>query len=561
MRFPHSRIAEFPILTLVLAALFLQSGCRPKEPKAQPGPPPSVAPAPASTHSPEQKTSDNTTRLRELDFSPFSLALEKFKPARAAEILSLIEESTIPQLQSALQSEKVTSEELTLLFLSRIRQYDEELRSYIELNPLCLEEAREADRQRKEGKSRGQLHGIPVSVKDNLGTAAPLHTTAGAEIVLNHSPSHDANVVAQLRHAGAIILGKASLSELAGALTTEPPGFNAVSGMGRNPYRRDLPVAGSSSGSAISTAASLALISIGTETSGSLIAPAAVNGVVAMKPSLNLVDSTGIVPLIRFQDSAGPMARSVTDAAILLAAMDNVDVDYAAALDSTALEGVTVGVLRDDIVVQDERGSDLNWLDLIDQGLTKAKATTRDVTLQGHVELVPVIFLGLALETVPYFSAAGAPVKNLADLQAYNAAVPERRIPRGQNMLVLASRFVEAAMEQQGLKETELGAAYQQLALETQASAAAILDQAFKENALDILVSLGNTHSPFYATAGYPAITVPLGLSEKGTPNGVTFIGRRGEDAKLLARAFAFEHATRYRVKVRVPFESGIKMK
>lgn len=517
------------ILPFVLLACFL-AGCERSAPVPVAGPP-------------------NLPRLRALDFSPFAESLDRIGSRRLAKIDRLVASGTISSVQEALAEGALTSEELTLWFLDRIRRHDETLRSYLELNPHALDEAREADRLRIEGKVKGQLHGIPISIKDNLATAAPIHTTAGAEILLDHIAPADAKVVQHLREAGAVIVGKASLSELAGSLTTEPPGYNAISGLGVNPYRADLPVSGSSSGSAIATSARLAMVSVGTETSGSLISPGASNGVVAMKPSHGLVSGEGIVPLIRFQDSAGPIARSVTDAAILLGAIDETETDYAASLDAKALEGIAVGVLRKAILEEETNAA--FWLARIDEGLAKAGAKAKDLdeTFAEKPELLPVIFLGLSCDTLPYLTAAGAPVKTVADLQAYNEADPARRIPRGQNMVDLAVRVLGAIREDTGVTEDGVDQLYEEAALHVREGMAAILARTFAENEVDLLVSLANQHSMLYATAGYPAITVPLGLDETGTPNGVTFIARPGEDAKLLAYAYAFEQVMGYRVE------------
>lgn len=495
--------------------------------------------------------SPNHPRLRELDFSPFTESLDRIGRHRLTRIEHLVASATIPEVQEAFAAGELSSEELTLWFLDRIRRHDETLRSYLELNPHALDEAQEADRLRAAGETKGPLHGIPVSIKDNLATAAPMHTTAGAEILLEHIAPADAKVVQHLREAGAVILGKASLSELAGALTTEPPGFNAISGLGVNPYRVDLPVSGSSSGSAIATSARLAMLSVGTETSGSLISPGASNGVVAMKPSHGLVSGEGIVPLIRFQDSAGPIARSVTDAAILLGAIDETETDYAASLDPKALEGIAVGVLRKAIL--DEETNAAFWLNRIDEGLARAGAKTKDLdeTFADKPELLPVIFLGLSCDTLPYLAAAGAPVKSVSDLQAYNETDPERRIPRGQNMVDLSVRVLGAIRDDAGVTEEGMEPLYGEAALHVREGMAAILLRTFAENEVDLLVSLANQHSMLYATAGYPAITVPLGLDETGVPNGITLIARPGEEARLLACAHAFEESTRYRVEPR----------
>jgi len=385
-----------------------------------------------------------------------------------------------------------------------------------------------------------------VNLKDNIATVAPLHTTAGAEILLDHSPAADAAVVKKLRDAGAVILGKASLSELAGTLTTEPPGYNAISGMGVNPYRADLPVSGSSSGSAISTSAFLTMASVGTETSGSLIAPGASNGVVAMMPGPGVVSGEGIVPLIRFQDSAGPIARSVRDAALLLAVMDEAETDYVAALDRAALKGVAAGVLRKGILANKGEDGTHFWLVRIGDGLKKAGASPRDLdeTFADKPSLLPVIFLGLSIDTVGYLTAAGAPVKSLADLHRYHLADPARRIPQGQNMVDFALRVLPELVNEGGPAATTL---YEEAARFTRTGAADRLAATFAAGEVELLVSLANTHSDVYATAGYPAITVPLGLDGAGAPNGVTFIGKPGEETRLLSFAYAFEQATGYR--------------
>jgi amidase len=491
----------------------------------------------------------NVPRLRPLDFSPFEAALARFSKERLHQITTLIRDSTIPELQKAMQSRQVTSEELTLVFLHRIKRYDGRFRSYLELNPRCLEEARASDELRAQRKNTGPLHGIPINLKDNIGTRSPMHTTAGAEILLNHSPSQDAALVTQLREAGALILGKASLSELAGSLTTEPPGYNAVSGMGVNPYGETFPVSGSSSGSAVSTNAELTSVSVGTETSGSLISPASMNGVVAMKPSLGLVSGDGVVPLIRFQDSAGPVARSVTDAAVLLSVLAGKGQDYLAELNSNALEGVRVGVLFSALLNPDPSTTPGFWLVQIDHGLRHAKAVAQEIhdDFSDKPNLLPVIFLGLSFDTLGYLHDAGAPVRTLAELKAYNEAAPKTRIPRGQNMIDLAAQILPSIAKVSGQEEGSIGKLYEQTALEARAAAAALLAKTFADHQVEVLVSLGNAHSEIYATAGYPAITVPLGLNADGAPNGITFIGKPNQDAKLLAYAYAFEQATRFR--------------
>ena len=305
-----------------------------------------LGPTSAQTTAPAAVT--QVERLRPLDFSPFDAALAALPADRLAAAEALLRTGTIVDLQKTMADGKVTAETLTLMLLHRIRQHDGKLRAYLELNPKALDEARHADRLRAAGKVLGPMHGVPVSLKDNIDTAGPMHTTAGAEVLLGHVAKADAPLVAQLRAAGAVILGKANLSELAGVVTMagRSGGTSAVGGRAMNPFGDALPTGGSSSGSAVGTAALLAVVSVGTETSGSLIAPAAWQGTVGMKPSRNLVDGTGVVPLLSNNDSPGPVARSVTDAALLLDAIDTAAIDYAAGLKADALVGKTVGPAR-----------------------------------------------------------------------------------------------------------------------------------------------------------------------------------------------------------------------
>jgi amidase len=483
-------------------------------------------------------------RLRPLDFRPFATAMERMGDARDGEIGALVAASGVAELRAAMDAGALTSEELTVHLLRRIRALDGHLGSVIELNPAALDEAREADARRATGTATGSLDGIPVTVKDNIETAGPLHTTAGAIALADHLAASDAPVLAGLRRAGAVLLGKTNLSELAGAVS-RTPGVSAVGGRTVNPYGAAFSPAGSSSGSGVAVAAALSIVSVGTETSGSLVAPAAFNGVVGMKPSRDVVSGEGIVPLVRFQDSAGPMARSVADAAALLAAI--AASPLTADLSPDALRGVSVGVLRADILAQrspfEDTADNPAMLARIDAGLAAAGATAVDIALVSDAPMSAyesgfpkVVAGGVTHDTVGYLAAAGTGLRTLADLHSFNARHPRRRIPTGQLFLDLAMAF-------------DLDrATYERLALEYRARATAILEATFTATGAAVLVSLANLHSAVYATAGFPAITVPLGVRANGMPTGVTLIGRSGEDARLLGYAFAFEQATRLRV-------------
>jgi amidase len=483
-------------------------------------------------------TALQTERLRALDFAPFLEVQEGFQstPEQDAQIIG----ADIPALQAALADGSLTSETLTLWHLSRIARLDDGLRSYLELNPAALEEARAADARRAAGQFLGPLDGIPVSLKDNIGTAGPMHTTANAEVLLDNVAEADASLVANLRAAGAVILGKASLSEFAGVIASGYPsgGNGAIAGQTVNPLG-PYPTFGSSAGSAVGVAAHLAVVSVGTETSGSLIAPASVMSLVGMKPSAGGVSGEGVIPLVLNNDSAGPIARSVMDAALLLEVIDTTDVPYTAGLSTGALDGVSVGVMAADISAAGPYGDQLSRV-----GATLAilGADMHPVTLSDPTGAVDAIILlistGIRLDMMPYITARHPDLVTPEDLIAYNAANAARRAPFGQNLIeAIAPMSLDLTL-----------ADHQDMALQMTAAAGAALEAAFATAGAEVLVSMNNTHSSYYATAGYPAITVPMGRDSTGQPSGVTLIGRQGADARLLAFAFALEQATRARI-------------
>lgn len=500
-------------------------------------------------------------RLRALDFSPFDAALAGFTEARAAAVGAVVAAGDVPQVQAALQAGSFRAEDLLLYFVQRTRRHDDRLRSLLELNPRALDEARASDARRAAGRPIGPLDGIPVTLKDNIETAGPMHTTAGAELLLNRIAAQDAPLVAQLRAAGAVILGKANLSEFAGVITDKPQaggGSSAVGGQVLNPH--GVPITGgSSAGSAVGTAAGLTMLSVGTETSGSLLAPSGWSSVVAMKPSRGVVDGRGVVPLLRNNDSAGPVARSVVDAALLLDAIDSRSTDYRAALKVDALDGVTVGLLGSAVLAL---GGNAPPLQTAAATLAIAGARLRPVELvetpdwAAQLPFLQLLANGIRQDMMGYVATLGLPVKTIDELMAYNEAQPQRRIPFGQqqlkNVLGLSGPISPTAFADLGRRLTQ--------------QAASILDAAFARSGAQVLLSLDNQHSPYYATAGYPAVTVPLGLRPRagglpaqmgvampGVPVGVTLIGKPGDDARLLGYAYAFEQASRLRVAPDLP--------
>ncbi|MEZ4518138.1 MAG: amidase family protein [Chloroflexota bacterium] len=293
------------------------------------------------------------------DFSPFADVLAAYTPEEAAATETLVSGKTIPELQTLMDSGELTSVGLVTYYLDRIRRYDvDKLNAVLELNPDVLTIARTMDDERAAGNVRGSMHGIPVLLKDNIATGDQLHTAAGAAALLDWNPSRDAFLVSQLRDAGAVILGKANLSEWANYMDPcMPNGFSTNGGQTRNPYG-PFDTFGSSSGSAVAAAADLVTVSVGTETQGSIIAPAGINSVVGLKPTKGLISTDYVIPLLPFQDTPGPIGRTVTDVAVLLSAMTGVDendfmtsstadlagVDFTQFLNAAALAGVRVGL-------------------------------------------------------------------------------------------------------------------------------------------------------------------------------------------------------------------------
>ncbi|MFZ4760563.1 MAG: amidase family protein [Burkholderiaceae bacterium] len=497
----------------------------------------------------------NTERLRALDWTPFETALARFPADRAAAIDRLMARATVTELRAAMTSGTVSAEAVTLYFLSRIKQHDTRLRTYLELNPRALDEARASDARRQAGASRGPFDGIPVSLKDNIETAAPMHTTAGAEILLRHIAPQDAPLVAQLRAHGAVILGKANLSEFAGLVSFGrlTGGFSAVGGQTVNPHGH-YPSSGSSSGSAAGVAAVLAMVSVGTETSGSVIGPSAWNGVVGMKPSRGRVNGAGVVPLVLANDSPGPIGRSVTDVAALLDAIDTASVDYVAGLRADALHGATVGLLPSDSAAAPV---DAPVLEAARASLVALGARLRPASVVGMpawgTDLSFLVYLsaGMRHDMMAYVAARSRGVTTLEDLIAYNAADAKRRIPTGQLLLQ------QLAPMSAGISAAD----YVTLSARMRQAATEMLETTFRTTGADVLVSIETQYSPVYATAGFPTITVPFGLrttgrvlqpsgvSSLGMPVGITFIGKAGEDARVLAFAYAFEQATKRRVR------------
>jgi amidase len=478
-------------------------------------------------------------------------------------------EASIVELQRRMGAGRLTARSLAAAYLARIETIDRKgprLRSIIEVNPEALAIAAERDRERKAGRVRGPLHGIPVVVKDNIATRDRMSTSAGSLALVGVRVPRDAFVVARLREAGAVIIGKTNLSEWANFRSTRSTsGWSARGGLTRNPYALDRSASGSSSGSAVAAAASLAAVAVGTETDGSITSPAAKCGLVGIKPTVGLVSRDGIVPIAASQDTAGPIARTVADAAALLAAMAGRDardettagapqaVDYVAALDAAGLAGARLGVVRG------YAGSNDRVLAVFEQALAKLRSLgavivdpvalpARSSVAEAELEVLLHEFkAGLAAYLAEF--ASEAKIRNVADLITFNERERTREMPYfGQELLTMAEA-------RGGLDSTTYRDA---LAKGRRLMREEGIDRALNEHNLDALIAPtggpawlidlvnGDSHSAGFAVAGYPHITVPMG-EIAGLPVGLSFVGAAWLEPTLLKFAYAFEQATQHR--------------
>ena len=486
-----------------------------------------------------------------------------------------IVEASVADLQAAMQSGKINAQKLVKLYLARIRALDKagpRINSIIELNPDALPIAKALDAERKAKGPRGPLHGIPVLLKDNIATADKMQTTAGSLALLGVKPPRDAFVVTRLREAGAVILGKTNLSEWANMRSTRSTsGWSARGGLTKNPYALDRNTSGSSAGSAAAIAASLAAFAVGTETDGSITSPAQINGLVGIKPTLGLISRNGIVPIAHSQDTAGPMARTVADAAALLTAMAGADtrdaatldplmkaLDYTKFLDADGLKGARIGVVRSNFGGRNDLVSAV-----VEEALkvlsSKGAVIVDPVELPstgkyGQTEY-EVLLYELKADMAAYLAefAPDSNIKTLKDIIDFNEQNRTREMPFfGQE------HFLRAEAKG-GLDSKEYLDA---LANNLLFSRAEGIDKVLKAHNLDALVApsggpawltdfikgdaSGGGFSSAAAVAGYPHVTVPAG-QVFGLPCGISFVGTAWSEPTLIRLAYAFEQATMHR--------------
>jgi amidase len=488
-----------------------------------------------------------------------------------------LDEISIPQLADGLRSGRWTSRRLAELYLQRIDALDRqgpELRAVIELNPDALADADRFDRERKAGGGKGPLHGIPILVKDNIDTAGRMSTTAGSLALERWKAPQDAFIVARLRAAGAVVLGKTNLSEWANFRSTHSvSGWSGRGGQTRNPYALDRNPSGSSSGSGAAAAANLCAGAVGSETDGSITSPSAINGLVGIKPTVGLLSRSGIIPISASQDTAGPMARTVRSVAILLSAMAGVDPkdpatsaskgkaypDYTRFLDPGGLRGVRLGIARKFF----ENNAIMNrFLSTCVDALKKAGAEVidpADLATHGQIdapenEVLLYEFkdgLNRYLARLP----EGSPVRSLKDLIAFNERNRAREMPFFEQELLIQSEAKGPLSDAKYLKARDEC---------IRTSRKEGIDALVAKHRLDAIVSLtsgpawmidtingdhdtGGCTTPA-AVAGYPHITVPAGFY-RGLPMGLSFFGPAWSEPVLLKLAYAWEQLTKARRK------------
>jgi amidase len=486
-----------------------------------------------------------------------------------------LNEITIDELQERMSSGKLSSKKITEMYLKRIAKMDKQgptLNAVIELNPDALEIAEQMDDERKNGKIRSRMHGIPVLIKDNIDTGDKMMTTKGATAMIGNIASKDAFIVQQLRKSSAVLLGKTNLSEWANFKSAKSTsGWSSRGGQTRMPYILDRNPSGSSAGTGAAVAANFCVIGIGTETDGSITSPASMNGLVGIKPTVGLLSRTGIIPISATQDTAGPMGRTVKDAAIFLGVLAGVDPqdavslesrgkatsDYTLGLSLDGLKGKRIGVeksflkrgnqdvvniFKESIQTLKDKGAIIIEIDLIKK--------INEANDDGEFEVLQFEFKdGLN----KYLATANAKVKTLADVISFNKANEKTAMPYFKQETLVSS-------ESKG----DLNSKAYKDALISSTSTRKIISTILKENQLDAICGISNgpaacidningdygtgfSFSGPAATAGYPHITLPMGMLHQ-LPIGISFIADAYQEAELIKITYAFEQATKKRV-------------
>jgi len=486
-----------------------------------------------------------------------------------------LDEVTIDDLQTGMASGKYSAQALTQKYLGRINEIDKRgpaINSVIEINPDAPAIAAALDSERKAGKVRGRLHGIPILIKDNIDTHDRMMTTAGSLALAGSIPLQDSSVAKKLRDAGAVIIGKANLSEWANFRSSHSSsGWSGRGGQTRNPYVLDRNPCGSSSGTGAALAANLAAIGVGTETDGSVVCPSNANSLVGIKPTLGLISRAGIVPIAHSQDTAGPMCRTVTDAAILLGALTGIDSrddatkasigkylsDYTKSLDANGLKGARIGVHRKAFGFNDAVDKLMkDCLDIIkNRGATVIDPA--DIPTQGKFDdsELEVLLYEFKADLNSYLGSLGprVPVKSLKEIIDFNEQNRNREMPFFEQDLMVKAQ-AKGPLTEKAYRDA--------LAKNHQLSRKEGIDFVMDKNKLDALIAptggppwptdwvngdhFAGGYSTASAVAGYPHVTVPAGYVF-GLPVGISFFGRAWSEPSLIKFAYDFEQATKAR--------------
>jgi amidase len=487
-----------------------------------------------------------------------------------------LEEATIADLQAGMSAGRTTSHSITQQYIARIEELDRKgptLRHVLEINPDALSIADSLDQERKSGRVRGPLHGIPILLKDNIDTADRMTTTAGSLALEGSIPLQDAFIAAKLRSAGAVLLGKSNLSEWANFRSTHSSsGWSGRGGQAKNPYVLDRNPCGSSSGSGGAVSANLCAAAIGSETDGSVVCPSAANGIVGIKPTLGLVSRTGIIPIAHSQDTAGPMARTVRDVAIILNALSGIDtrdattmvnrsrgqLDYTRFLDANGLRGARIGVARTKFFGYSDVTDKL-----VNDAIDAMKAQGAVIVDPANIETagkfddseLDVLLYEFKADLNTYLAGLGpkAPVRTLQDVIDFNEHHKDQEMPWfGQELFVQAQ--AKGPLTEKKYRDA--------LAKNRKMSRTDGIDATMKKYKLDAIVAptgsppwvtdlvngdhySGGSSTPA-AVAGYPNINVPAGYSHD-LPVGISFFGRAYSEPTLIKLAYAYEQATKHR--------------
>ncbi|MCZ2260209.1 amidase [Sporosarcina sp. G11-34] len=469
-----------------------------------------------------------------------------------------LDEATIQEMQVKMKTGELTAEELTLMYMETISHRNQNINAVLELNPQAVQIAKSLDVERKEKGPRSLLHGIPVLLKDNIGTKDMMHTSCGSLALENYYADKDAFLVTKLRAAGAIILGKTNMTEWANFMSDRMTnGWSSRGGQVNNPYGL-FDVGGSSSGAGAGIAANMAAVAIGTETTGSILNPSAQNSLVGIKPTVGSISRTGVIPLSITQDTPGPMARTVEDAALTFGLLTGVDpedpvtmgsskfdvIDWDEVLNKEALKDVRIGVARSIF----EREASTERLMLFEAALQKLKAAGAVIidpidlqTMENDLGYNVLLYeFKAALNAYLGKTPATNPIRQLSDVIRYNHEHPKEALKYGQAMLERVERTSGKLTER---------AYIEALTRNRHLSGEIALGKALDEHNVQVLAFPQDHGCSFGAAAGYPSVTVPAAYSESGEPFGITFSGKAFSELELISYAYAFEQHVQARRK------------